>query len=92
VCSSDLRSGVFVRVKETKLLEAALIKKKIAYTVDGEGLHIAGKKSDDIGKLAFSAGVTVLELANHSASLEEAFLDLTSEATEYASQTAEGEK
>lgn len=90
--AGSTRSGVFVRVKESAVLEAALTKKKIPFTTSASGFHIAGKKSDEIGKLAFSAGVTVLELANHQASLEEAFLDLTSEATEYASQAAEGEK
>ena len=40
-------------------------------------------KTDEVGKLAFGAGVTILELTNNTASLEEAFLQLTAEAEEY---------
>lgn len=81
--ASSHHTGVFVRVGQQPKLEAALNKAKIGFeSVDG-GLRIAGKQTDDIGKLAFATGVPVLELAGQSASLEEAFLEITADSQEY---------
>ncbi len=88
--TGSAHSGVFVRVQHQARLEAALKRAKVTFeTLDG-GLKITGEKTDDIGKLAFKAGTPVLELANQSASLEEAFLELTAGAEEY--KTVRGEK
>lgn len=80
-------SGVFVRATTMPKLEAALIKQRITFIAENGGFKIVGHKTDDIGKLAFKAGVTVLELSNHQASLEEAFLELTADATEYSNKS-----
>lgn len=79
-------TGVFVRVSDMAAFEHALKQKKLAYEKLDGGLKIAGAKTDDIGKLAFSAGVPVLELASRRASLEEAFLELTEGSEEYKTQ------
>jgi ABC-2 type transport system ATP-binding protein len=79
-------SSVFVRVENTKKFDTVLKKAKIAYEFDGEGIKITGKKTDDIGKLAFTAGTPVLELVGRSASLEEAFLEITTDSQEYKTQ------
>lgn len=84
--SGSTRTGVFARVKGGATFEKVLQDKNITYEKTNGGLLIQGKKTDDIGKLAFDAGVMVLELANHNASLEDAFLELTADSTEYASQ------
>ncbi len=77
-------SAVFVRVGELAKLERALKAQTINYEkVDG-GFKIAGHDTDDIGKLAFAAGLPVLELSNQNASLEEAFLELTAGAEEFS--------
>lgn len=81
--SGSAHSGVFVRVQDPAKLKDALKKAKIDFDVHEKGLKIVGKSSDDIGKLAFTAGTAVLELANQEASLEEAFLELTADAEEY---------
>lgn len=81
--TESTRSGTFVRVKELSSLEKLLGDKKIAYDSMNDGLLVAGKSTDEIGKLAFAANMPVLELAKHQASLEDAFLELTAESVEY---------
>ncbi len=76
-------SSVFVRVSNLESLQKELDKAKLKYEKDGKGLSVSGVKTDQVGKLAHEAKVTVLELAAHSASLEKAFLELTEGAAEY---------
>lgn len=76
-------SGVFVRTDNLSELEKALKAKSLAYEKTDDGLRISGTKTDEIGNLAFAAGVPVLELASHSASPEEVFLELTEGSQEY---------
>lgn len=84
------RAGVFVRAKNLKVLEEKLREKGLATTRQDQGLSIVGAKTDEIGQLAFEAGTPVFELTAHSASLEEAFLELTASSQEY--QTGEPKK
>lgn len=84
--AGSAHSGVFVRVDGNGKLEKMLKKEAIDFEKLDGGFKVAGKKTDDIGKLAFAAGVPVLELANRSASLEEAFLEITAGAEEYAAK------
>jgi ABC-2 type transport system ATP-binding protein len=51
-----------------------------------EGLTIGGLTSDQVGQLAFDAGITIFELTPQRASLEEVFMDLTAGAVEYGAQ------
>ncbi len=81
--SGNAKSTVFVRVNNPGKLERALSAASITFEPAPQGLKITGAKTDDIGKLAFSHGITVLELAAQVASLEEAFLQLTEGAEEY---------
>ncbi len=86
ILSGSTHTGVFVRTPHTNKLAQALTKKHIAYTKDNDGLTITGSNSQEVGNIAFKAKVPVYELVNRSASLEEAFLELTAEAQEYATQ------
>jgi ABC-2 type transport system ATP-binding protein len=86
--SGSSHSSVFVRTDNMTKLEKALKTAKLSFTKQDAGLTVLGTKTDAVGKLAHTAGVTVLELANHSASLEEAFLELTADAQEYKSHAA----
>jgi ABC-2 type transport system ATP-binding protein len=52
----------------------------------GGGLKVSGMTSDDIGKLAFESGVPLYELSPQTASLEEAFLEITAGTEEYSSK------
>jgi len=82
--SGSKQTGVFVRTGKAAAFKRALQSASIAFEELDGGLKIAGQKTDDIGQLAFKAGVPVLELANRSASLEDVFLELTEGAEEYS--------
>jgi ABC-2 type transport system ATP-binding protein len=78
------KSSLLVRVDNTAKLKKALQSKKIEFdTAEGGGLKIVGVKTDEVGRLAFAEGLTVLELSRHDASLEDAFLEITANAEEY---------
>jgi ABC-2 type transport system ATP-binding protein len=77
------QSGVFARAGSNAKLQKALDKAGIAYAKAENGLRINDQTTDAVGKLAFAAGTPILELANQSASLEEAFLELTADSQEY---------
>jgi ABC-2 type transport system ATP-binding protein len=81
--AKNSKSSIFVRVNDIAKLKSALSAQSVtAETTDG-GLKVIGRTTDEIGALAFKEGLTVLELATHAASLEEAFLELTATAEEY---------
>lgn len=90
--SGSSQSNVFVRSTSLAKLEKVLKQKNIKHEVSDGGLKISGVKTDDIGRLAHSSGVVLLELAKHSASLEEAFLEITAGSAEYKSQDKKGAK
>lgn len=75
-------TGVFVRAENLSKLEKALKGKFSVAKTDG-GLDIRGAKTDEVGKAAFAAGIPVLELSNKTASLEDAFLEITATSQEY---------
>jgi ABC-2 type transport system ATP-binding protein len=80
-------SSVFVRATNLEALQAVLKKADLKFEKDGKGLAVTGTRTDEIGKLAHEANITILELAAHAASLEEAFLELTEGAAEYQAHT-----
>jgi hypothetical protein len=54
----------------------------------GQGaLTVSGLTTDEIGRAAAAAGITLLELTAQQASLEEAFIDLTRDAAEFRADT-----
>jgi ABC-2 type transport system ATP-binding protein len=81
-------NSVFVRTSELKQLEKVLRGKLMKFSRSEGGLRVEGVKPDDIGKLAFEAGVPILELANHAASLEDVFLEITADSAEYEGTSA----
>lgn len=84
--AGSAHSGVFVRTPNLSKLEATLKTASIDYEKLEGGLKITGKKTDEIGKLVFAAGMPVLELASRNASLEEAFFEITADSEEYATK------
>lgn len=82
-------SSVFVRVSSSSKLVKALNDAKLKFEKSDKGLTVSGVKTDYVGQLAHAAGLTVLELTQHSASLETAFLELTEGAEEFHSGSAE---
>ena len=79
------RAGIFVRSSKPKELGQLLKLNKLHFTIENQGFKVAGDSTDRIGKLAYSAGLPVLELAKQNASLEDIFLDLTEGSEEYKS-------
>jgi ABC-2 type transport system ATP-binding protein len=85
-------SSVFVRASDVLSLEKVLATAKLKYDKEGRGLAVSGSSTDEVGKLADQAKVTVLELTARTASLEEAFLELTEGSEEYQARTEEAKK
>jgi ABC-2 type transport system ATP-binding protein len=90
--SGSKASTVFVRANKLPDLEKALTKANINHVKKDDGISVTGTKTDDVGKIAFENKITVLELARHSASLEEVFLELTVGAEEYKGHSKEAKK
>jgi ABC-2 type transport system ATP-binding protein len=82
-----------VRVRSTDPAAlAALLRSRdgaVAEAEDG-GLAVSGLTTDEVGRLAGAAGITLLELTAQQASLEEAFIDLTRDAVEFRAPTTGG--
>jgi len=82
-----------VRVRSTDPtgLAALLRSREVAVSEDGDGaLAVSGLSTDQVGRLAGGAGITLLELTAQQASLEEAFIDLTRDAVEFRAPTTGG--
>lgn len=90
--SGSAHSSVFVRAANTGKLEKALLAAKLDLAKEENGLKVTGAKTDQVGKIAFEAGIPVLELTSHVASLEEAFLELTADSQEYRTGEKKGDK
>jgi ABC-2 type transport system ATP-binding protein len=72
--------SVRIRTPDPARLQGALQGEGIASTPSNDhGLLVHGTTSDRVGDIAFAAGVPVHELVAEGSSLEEIFLDLTSE-------------
>jgi ABC-2 type transport system ATP-binding protein len=81
------RNVVRVRTSDQEALRAVLSGPDVvvAYLDDG-ALQVEGLTTDQIGMAAGSARITVLELTAQQASLEEAFMGMTSDAVEFHAQ------
>ncbi len=86
------RNDVLVRSADRDRLLAALVAEGLAAAVEGDdGLAVSSPDTDRVGDVAFRAGVQVRELTRRTASLEEAFLELTSEGQQFATGAGGGE-
>ena len=75
---------VRVRSTDPAALAALLRSREVAVSEVGDGaLAVSGLSTDQVGRLAGGAGITLLELTAQQASLEEAFIDLTRDAVEF---------
>ncbi|AQA06463.1 export ABC transporter ATP-binding protein [Mycobacterium sp. MS1601] len=80
------RGGV-VRVRSPHLdqLRAALVDAEIGFDDHPDMLSVSGASADVIGDLAGRNGITLHELSPQKASLEEAYLELTDDVTDFRS-------
>jgi ABC-2 type transport system ATP-binding protein len=79
-------SKAFVRVRAPKLAELGRVLTAAGASVateDDSALAVRGLAEADIGELAARSRLVLHELSPQSASLEEAFMELTAEAVEY---------
>jgi ABC-2 type transport system ATP-binding protein len=82
---------VRVRSADPAALAALLRARDVAVSEAGDGaLAVSGLSTDQVGRLAGAAGITLLELTAQQASLEEAFIDLTRDAVEFRAPTIGG--
>ena len=84
IVAQSSHNGVIVRSPHLSKLEKALKAEGITFSkTTSNELQVMGVQTDDVGKLAFKAGVQLNELSGRAASLEEAFLELTAGSEEY---------
>jgi ABC-2 type transport system ATP-binding protein len=75
---------VLVRTPDEVRLRELLLGDGVAVSSTEAGrLEVSGLTTDEVGRRAAAAGLTLLELSRVSASLEEAFMALTHDAVEY---------
>jgi ABC-2 type transport system ATP-binding protein len=84
-------SLVRVRSTDPAALETLLRSRDVAVSgADDGALAVSGLSTDQVGRLAGAAGITLLELTAQQASLEEAFIELTRDAVEFRAPTTRG--
>jgi ABC-2 type transport system ATP-binding protein len=89
--ASAAPSLVRVRSTDPAALAALLRSRDVAVSgVDDGALAVSGLSTDQVGRLAGAAGITLLELTAQQASLEEAFMDLTRDAVEFRAPATGG--
>jgi ABC-2 type transport system ATP-binding protein len=77
-------SAVRVRSPEADQLTVLLARPDVTVTPADDGaLRVSGISPADIGELARDHGIAIHELAAETASLEEAFMEMTADAVEY---------
>ncbi len=89
--SRSTKNDVLVRSSDAVRLAAELRAQGLGVAAETpEALAVTGAGTDRIGDIAFAAGITVRELVNRQASLEDAFLELTSESQDFAAGSDPG--
>jgi ABC-2 type transport system ATP-binding protein len=81
--ASSGHASIFVRTPKSTELEKVLKTNKLTYEKARDGFSVTGVSTDDLGKLAFDSNIQLLELAKHSASLEEVFMEITAGSEEF---------
>ena len=82
---------VRVRSTDPEALATLLRSPEVDVSSDGDGaLAVSGLSTDQVGRAAGAAGITLLELTAQQASLEEAFVDMTRDAVEFRAPTQKG--
>jgi ABC-2 type transport system ATP-binding protein len=82
-----------VRVRSTDPRALAALLRSGDVTVSGAddgALAVSGLSTDEVGRAAGAAGITLLELTAQQASLEEAFVDMTRDAVEFRAPSQRG--
>jgi ABC-2 type transport system ATP-binding protein len=84
--TASAKGTVFVRgANHPQLLAVLRSHHGVVNEVNDEGLSVSDLTSEQIGQIAFDAGIALYELTPQRASLEEVYMDLTADAVEYGS-------
>ncbi|MQY11267.1 Vitamin B12 import ATP-binding protein BtuD [Streptomyces sp. RB5] len=87
--ASGAGNAVRVRSADAGTLAAVLAERGATVTTEPDGaLRIAGASVDEVGEVARVRGLGLLELSQQRMSLEQRYMELTREATEYRADTA----
>jgi ABC-2 type transport system ATP-binding protein len=90
--TASAKGTVFVRgANHPQLLAALRSHHGVVSEVNDDGLSVSDLTSEQIGQIAFDAGVALYELTPQRASLEEVYMDLTADAVEYGTTGARHE-
>jgi ABC-2 type transport system ATP-binding protein len=85
--TKNAQGTVLARASDHDKLAAVIAANNgVVHEATEDGLTISGLTSDQVGQLAFDAGISIFELTPQRASLEEVFMDLTAGAVEYGAQ------
>jgi ABC-2 type transport system ATP-binding protein len=89
ILAGAARSAVRVRTPEVERLANAIQGGDVTITgVEAQLIEVTGLSAAQIGDAAAAAGIALHELTPLSASLEEAYLELTQDEVEYHSEVA----
>ncbi|MGN9793458.1 ABC transporter ATP-binding protein [Streptomyces sp. OZ13] len=77
-------AGVTVRTPDGDRLTALLTAEGATVRADGEVLRVTGATAAHVGELALDHRILLHEITTRSASLEDAFMELTADSVEYA--------
>ena len=81
---------MLVRSPEAERLRHALAGPAVSFVeADRGALEVHGLTAEQVGDAAAAAGIALHELTPHQASLEEAFMDLTRDDLEFATEIEE---
>jgi ABC-2 type transport system ATP-binding protein len=85
------RAVVLVRSTDPDSLAARIRSPEVTVSPAGDGaLTVSGLSTDEVGRVAGAAGITLLELTAQEASLEDAFMTATRDAVEFRAPTTTG--
>ena len=88
--ASTSHKVVLVRSPEAERLRNALAGAGVSFVeADRGALEVHGLTAEEVGDAAAAAGIALHELTPHQASLEEAFMDLTRDDIEFATEMEE---
>jgi ABC-2 type transport system ATP-binding protein len=84
--TATAKGNVLVRSSDHQKLAAVLRAQNGEVSeLNDEALSVTELTSEQVGRIAFDAGIAVFELTPQRASLEEVFMDLTADSVEYGS-------
>ncbi|GAA1530955.1 ATP-binding cassette domain-containing protein [Actinomadura kijaniata] len=80
------RRGVLVRTPRAAELAAALAEAGATVSTEDGGIAVHGSTAEEIGELAAARGIPLYEVATRSASLEEAYMELTADSVAHRAE------